>query len=317
VVGTPAPRPVPDLGIGPEVVPGEPMTIMSGVLRLTASNPGIMTGPGTNTYLVGGARRAVIDPGPLAPDHLDKIVGAVPDGCSIGWVLVTHHHRDHAPAARALCERSGAELVAFGHAEGVDPDRSVTDGFVLQGPDFSLRALHTPGHASDHLCWLHEEHSMLFSGDHVMQGSTVVIRPPDGNMAVYLQSLERLLALEPPLRSIAPGHGRVIGDPGAVITSILRHRLEREERVLAALRGAGRTTVDELLPTVYDDVDEKLIPVARHSLWAHLQKLGLDGHARVLGPEPDPLLAGVDASWEPVLREAPDRRAPRRERVRP
>jgi glyoxylase-like metal-dependent hydrolase (beta-lactamase superfamily II) len=300
VAQTAAPSPVPDLGVGPEVVPGVPVEIAPGVVRLTASNPGIMTGPGTNSYLVGGERLAVIDPGPLIEDHLDAIVGAVLEGGTIGWVLVTHHHLDHAPAARALCERSGAELVAFGHAEGVDPDRAVTHGFVLQGPDFSLRALHTPGHASDHLCWLHEDHLMLFSGDHVMQGSTVVIRPPDGNMAVYLESLEQLLALEPPIRSIAPGHGRVIGDPAAVITSIIQHRLDREERVRTALRAVGRTTVDELLPSVYDDVDEKRLPIARNSLFAHLQKLVLDGEARVVGPEPDPLVVTIDASWEPA-----------------
>ncbi len=262
---------------------GEPVELRPGVSRLTAPNPGVMTGPGTNTYLIGRAALAVIDPGPLDDGHLDAIERAVPPRARIAWVLVTHHHRDHAPSARRLCERSGAELVAFGHPEDVDPDVAVSDGFALNGPDFALRALHTPGHASDHVCWLLEADSMLFSGDHVMQGSTVVIRPPDGDMALYLAQLQRLADLSPPLRSIAPGHGRLIGDPGSVITSIIRHRLEREHRVLRVLAEVGPATLDELLAHVYDDVDEQRIPIARHSLRAHLDKLVRDKRAGVLG----------------------------------
>ena len=298
-----APSPVPDAGIGPPVTPGEPVAVADRVFRLTAPNPSDMTGPGTNTYLVGAREIVAIDPGPVIDGHLDAIEASVADaGGSIRWIAVTHHHLDHAPAAVALAERTGAELVAFGHAKGVAPDRLVGDGFVLDGPDFHLRALHTPGHASDHLCWLLEEEAMLFSGDHVMQGSTVVIGPPDGNMIEYLDNLDRLLHLDPPIAVIAPGHGRMIGDPAGVISSIVRHRLEREARIADALHELGRGTIDELLPGVYADVREALLPVARRSLWAHLQKLAVDGHARLADDdETDPLRSSETSTWEAVV----------------
>ena len=294
--------PVPDAGIGPPVTPGEPVAVADRVFRRTAPNPSASTGPGTNTYLVGAREIVAIDPGPVIDSHLDAIEASVAEG-SIRWIAVTHHHLDHAPAAVALAERTGAELVAFGHAKGVAPDRKVGDGFVLDGPDFHLRALHTPGHASDHLCWLLEEEAMLFSGDHVMQGSTVVIGPPDGNMIEYLDNLDRLLHLDPPIAVIAPGHGRMIGDPAGVISSIVRHRLEREARIADALHELGRGTIDELLPGVYADVREALLPVARRSLWAHLQKLAVDGHARLADDdENDPLRSSETSTWEAVVR---------------
>ena len=145
-------------------------------------------------------------------------------------------------------------MIGFGPVETFAPDRRVGEGWVLSGPDFSLRALHTPGHASDHLCWLLEEHELLFSGDHVMQGSTVVIRPPDGDMATYLASLRRLLDPGAGFVSIAPGHGRLIANPNEVIAGIVAHRLEREEVVASALAGLGSGTVDDLLLSVYADV---------------------------------------------------------------
>jgi len=291
-----------DSSVGPVVVSGEPVEVADRVLRVTAPNPSVMTGPGTNTYLTGTRDVVVIDPGPVIDSHLDVIEQAVADaGGAIRWIAVTHHHRDHAPGAVQLAERTGAELLAFGHPEGVDPDRPVGEGFVLAGPDFHLRALHTPGHASDHVCWLLEEESLLFSGDHVMQGSTVVIRPPDANMADYLANLNRLVDLDPPIATIAPGHGRLIGDPGGVITSIVRHRLEREGRVAAALQDVGRGTVDDLLASVYADVSEPLLAIARFSLWAHLQKLAADGRARLVDDgESDSRCSSITSTWEAV-----------------
>lgn len=268
----------PDLGAGPAVVPGEPVELARGVRRLTAPNPGMMTGPGTNTYLVGSTEIAVVDPGPDDPAHLDALVALAASGRGgIRWVLVTHTHPDHAPGAAGLAARAGAEVIGFGGRDGFSPDRSVGEGWILGGPDFTLRAVHTPGHASNHLCWLVEDHSMLLSGDHVMHGSTVVIHPPDGDMAAYLASLGRLLDLSPPLGSIAPGHGRLIGDPAAAIRGIIDHRLERERVVLDALADLGAGTVDDLLSTVYADVDQDRLRVARYSLWAHLRKLLHDG----------------------------------------
>lgn len=256
---------------------GRPVALAPGVVRVTAPNPGPMTGPGTNSYLLGTSELAVVDPGPDDPSHVDALMEA--GGDRIRWVVVTHTHLDHAPAAAALAERAGAEVLGFGARDGFVPDRCVGEGFELAGDGFCLRALHTPGHASNHLCWLLEGEQMLFSGDHVMQGSTVVIRPPDGDMAQYLSSLRRLLELAPPLQAIAPGHGSLLEEPEAVVSGIVAHRLERERLVAEALAGAGRASVDDLLPTVYTDVPEILHPVARYSLWAHLRKLADDGRA--------------------------------------
>jgi glyoxylase-like metal-dependent hydrolase (beta-lactamase superfamily II) len=223
----------------------------------------MMTGPGTNSYLVGTRELVVVDPGPDDAGH----VAALADlgGGRIRWIVVTHTHLDHSPGTAALAARSGAEVIGFGARDGFVPDRTVGDGFTLSGAGFSLRGLHTPGHASNHLCWLLTDEAMLFSGDHIMGGSTVVIAPPDGDMALYLDSLRRLRLLDPPLATIAPGHGS--------------HRLGREAAVAEALRGAGRATVDELLPTVYADVRAELLPVARQTLWAHLRKLAAEGEA--------------------------------------
>ena len=255
-----------------------PVALAPGVVRVTAPNPGMMTGPGTNSYLVGTSEVAVVDPGPDEPSHVDALVEA--GAGRIRWVVVTHTHPDHAPAAAVLAQRTGAEVLGFGARDGFDPDRAVGEGFELAGDDFCLRALHTPGHASNHLCWLLLGEQMLFSGDHVMQGSTVVIAPPDGDMAHYLASLGRLLELDPPLRSIAPGHGSLLTEPEPVVSGIVAHRLERERSVAEALAKAGRATVEELVATVYADVHEMLHPVARFSLWAHLRKLAGDGRAR-------------------------------------
>jgi glyoxylase-like metal-dependent hydrolase (beta-lactamase superfamily II) len=272
--------------------PARPVALASGVVRVTAPNPGMMTGPGTNSYLVGTSELVVVDPGPDEASHVDALVET--GAGRIRWIVVTHTHPDHAPAAAQLAERTGAEVIGFGARDGFEPDRVVGEGFELAGDGFCLRAVHTPGHASNHLCWLLLEEQMLFSGDHVMQGSTVVIAPPDGDMARYLQSLERLRQLDPPLRCIAPGHGSLLEDPDAVVGGIVAHRLERERAVAAALRTAGRASVDELVPTVYADVHEALHPVARFSLWAHLRKLGDEGRAR--SDDRD----DVAAAWEAV-----------------
>jgi glyoxylase-like metal-dependent hydrolase (beta-lactamase superfamily II) len=274
-------EPVLDPGAPPE--PGRPVALAPGVVRVTAPNPGMMTGPGTNSYLVGTSELAVVDPGPDEPSHVDALVEA--GRGRVRWVVVTHTHLDHAPAAATLAERTGAEVIGFGPRDGFDPDRSVGEGFELAGDGFCLRAVHTPGHASNHLCWLLLEERMLFSGDHVMQGSTVVIAPPDGDMARYMASLARLLELDPPVSWIAPGHGSLLDDPRSVVTGILDHRRQREQAVLDALRGAGRATIDDLVGPVYADVHEALHPVARMSLWAHLRKLRDEGI--VEGADPD------------------------------
>ena len=171
------------------------------------------------------------------------------------------------------------------------PDVAGGEGFELYPDGVTLRALHTPGHASNHLCWLLVGEAMLFSGDHVMQGSTVVIAPPDGDMTQYLASLRRLLDLDPPLATIAPGHGSLLTDPGAALQAIIDHRLAREAEVARALATRHEATVDDLLPVVYGEVRDELLPVARKSLWAHLRRLGAEGAARGVDP------GDIEARW--------------------
>lgn len=248
------------------------------VRRIVADNAGMMTGPGTNTYLVGIDEIAVIDPGPGDDAHLDAIAGC--GGDRIRWILLTHTHEDHSPGAVGLKKRTGAEVLAFGPGEGrgkVRLDGTLADKAVIEATEFHLTAMYTPGHASNHLCYLLNEERTLFTGDHIMQGSTVVISPPDGDMATYLSSLERLKTIRPRLKAIAPGHGHVIDDPLATIDATIEHRLAREAQVLDEVRSRGTTTIAELVEAIYVDVAPQLHPVARRSVWAHLRKLADEG----------------------------------------
>ena len=256
------------------------------VRRVTAPNPGMMTGPGTNAYIIGRDVLALIDPGPEIESHCAALLRAVGD--RLKWILCTHTHLDHSPNARAIQATTGAQVLGYGKvpADGRQdtafrPDRALVDGDVLETPEFRLRALHTPGHASNHLCYLLEPGNLLFTGDHVMQGSTVVISPPDGDMIVYLASLERLLSLE--VSAFAPGHGYVIDTPREEVRRLIAHRLKREEKVLGALATGKAATLDELVPIAYDDVPARVHPVARRSLHAHLLKLQQDAKVSEAG----------------------------------
>jgi glyoxylase-like metal-dependent hydrolase (beta-lactamase superfamily II) len=251
------------------------------VRRIVASNPGMMTGPGTNTYLVGIDEIAVIDPGPGDAAHLDAIAGC--GGDRIRWILLTHTHEDHSPGAAGLRKRTGAQVLAFGPGEGkgkVRLDGTLGDGAVIEATEFHLTALHTPGHASNHLCYLLNEERTLFTGDHIMQGSTVVISPPDGDMATYLASLERVKTIRPRLKAIAPGHGHVIDDPIAVVDDTIAHRVAREAQILELLREEGTATISDLVEQIYVDVVPELHPMARRTVWAHLRKLADEGTAK-------------------------------------
>jgi glyoxylase-like metal-dependent hydrolase (beta-lactamase superfamily II)/8-oxo-dGTP pyrophosphatase MutT (NUDIX family) len=258
-----------------EMLPGVPKRLDRMVTRVIAPNPGMMTGPGTNTYLVGESALAVIDPGPAIDSHVEAVLAA--GAGRIRWILCTHTHIDHSPAAAALRAATGAVVIGRpapagpSQDQGFAPERLPAHGERLVLDGFALRALQTPGHASNHLCYLLEDTRMLFTGDHVMQGSTVVINPPDGDMRAYLGSLEALLAED--LAILAPGHGYLIGAPHREVRRLIAHRLAREAKVLAALARLGHPTLEELLPAVYDDVPAKLHPVAARSLSAHLGKL--------------------------------------------
>ncbi len=274
-----------------ELVAGQAVRLSERIVRVTAPNPGMMTGPGTNSYFVGDPQVddwALIDPGPADPVHLAALRASAPG--PVRWVLTTHTHVDHSPGAVAAAAAFGASVLGRrpthpqGQDASFDPVREPEHGERLTlGPGCTLRAIHTPGHASNHLCWLLEEEKLLFTGDHVMQGSTVVINPPDGDMAAYLSALEALLSED--LEWFAPGHGFLVDDPHGVVRALVAHRLRREGKVADALRTRGYGTLDELLPEVYADTPLRLHPVARRSLLAHLLKLQADGRAAADGEQ--------------------------------
>lgn len=261
----------------PELVAGAAVPLGARVTRVLAPNPGFMTGPGTNSYLIGRRDIAVLDPGPALSAHVEALLAAADGlGGRIRWIVLTHTHQDHAPAAIELQARTGALILGQAPLAG-DPaqatlgvDRHLAHGDRLEAPEFSLRALHTPGHVGNHLCYLLEEEGLLFSGDHLINGSTVVIVPPSGNMADYIRSLE-MLGHEA-IQQIAPGHGDTIANAQALIRFTIHHRLAREAKVLGSL-GAVPQTLPELVAHVYDDVSPALHAVAQYSLHAHLIKL--------------------------------------------
>ncbi len=250
-----------------------------------APNPSIMTGPGTNTYLVGdGDEFACIDPGPPSNDHLNAIEDAIRERhARIVLVLLTHSHPDHRPLARALVERTGAALRAYD--PGDDGAQPLRDDDVVEVGGASLQAIYTPGHASDHLCFFNAEAGELFTGDHILSGMTTVINPPDGDMSAYMDSLQRVLALRP--RRLHPGHGSVIDDGVATIEQYVAHRLEREAQVADAVRRRGEPTAPiEVVPEIYAAYPEALHRFAARSVQAHLDKLVRDGRATRIDGDP-------------------------------
>jgi len=275
----------------------QPVLLLKNVQRLTAPNPGIMTGPGTNSYVVGDPDTgfAVIDPGPADPEHVDRLWRAA--GGQIRLIVCTHSHPDHSPGAaplQALCAQHGHTPPVLGLSSqptaransSFTPDRELADGelLVLQGhgTTHTLRVVHTPGHAANHLCLVLEEDGLLFSGDHVLNGSTTVVDPPDGNMADYLNSLDQLLAAceQNRIEFILPAHGYVLGnlwddahDGRACITHLKNHRLKREAKILGVMQKHPNGSMDDWVKLAYDDVPPRLWPVAKRSLTAHVERI--------------------------------------------
>jgi glyoxylase-like metal-dependent hydrolase (beta-lactamase superfamily II) len=276
----------------PDMTPGVPSALSPLVRRVVANNPGLMTGPGTNTYLVGIDEVAVIDPGPADAKHVEAIVGASMRE-RVRWVLLTHTHPDHWPAAAAIREQTGAEIAAFGKfpkADEVDVklDRVIGEGDTIDGTEFRLEAMLTPGHAPNHLCFLLEEERVLFTGDHVLNGTTTVVNPQrGGDMVQYMTSLERLRKLRRIAR-ICPAHGDVIEDPKAVLDEYVAHRKMRERQIVKSLQ-TGPAKVNELVERLYIDTPEGLLDMAAKQVHAHLLKLKSEG--KVEG-------TGVRSAWK-------------------
>ena len=272
-----------------------PVPLLRNVQRLTAPNPGVMTGAGTNSYLVGDPATGyiAIDPGPADPEHLDKLWRAA--GGDIRMIVCTHSHPDHSPGAaplQALCVQAGkARPPILGlpsaptarTASTFTPDRSLQNNELLaldgQAPEgnitHTLQVIHTPGHAANHLCLLLVEDALLFSGDHILNGSTTVVDPPDGNMADYLDSLDKLDAVcaEHGVEFILPAHGYVLGNARGAIAKLKSHRLAREAKVLAAMQALPQGSMEDWVRHAYADVPPRMWPVAQRSLLAHVERI--------------------------------------------
>ena len=268
----------------PELITGKCTELYKGVHRLLAPNPGIMTGPGTNTYIIGDKFWGVIDPGPYDKEHVQAIIQAAKSAqATVSHIFVTHTHKDHSPAAKELQEKTGA-LVCGSPApndSSQDPtfkaDVILNDGVQYPCGDKEIVAVATPGHVSNHYCFYQKEHRILLAGDHLMEGSTVVIVPPNGDMKDYLASLKKLHNFK--IESILPAHGNVMHSPHKLIDDVIAHRIKRENKIVAALKLACKSSISpkDLVPTVYDDTPEFLWPMAELSLQAHLIKLRKDG----------------------------------------
>lgn len=282
---------------------GEAVQVSPLVRRVIANNPSRYTYFGTGTYIVGGSDVAVIDPGPELDEHRAALVAALA-GLQVRAILVTHCHSDHSPLARWLAAETGAPTIAFGpHVvdgdgdidenieEGVtleeaidtafDPDVRIADADVAaEGDGWTMRAVFTPGHTSNHMCYALEEERVLFTGDHVMGWSTTVVSPPDGDMRAYIDSLRKVIGRRDV--SLWPTHGAPVTDPQPFLEAFLGHRLEREAQVLNAVR-SGTTTIDAMVKVLYADVREELHKAAGRSVLAHLVKLVDDGAVTVDG----------------------------------
>ena len=255
-----------------------PKQITPLVRRITAGNPGMFTGPGTNTYLIGDEEVTVIDPGPALHEHIEAIIEA---SANIKQILLSHTHPDHSPGTRLLQDNIGVPVFALITESSKDqditftPERILNDGEIITNEYYSIEVIHTPGHASNHLCYLLKDEKLLFTGDHIMDGSTVVIASPDGSMQDYIDSLAKLKEYD--LNKIAPGHGELIDEPYAVVDWIIKHRFERESKVIDVLKQHNSGDLNTLVKDIYSDVDSMLHPVAKWSLESHLVKLMDEG----------------------------------------
>jgi glyoxylase-like metal-dependent hydrolase (beta-lactamase superfamily II) len=274
------------------------------IRRVIADNPGPFTYLGTGTYIVGRGEVAVIDPGPDDRRHLDAILAAV-EGEKVSHILVTHHHLDHSPLARPLAAATGAPIYGCAVSgkpletevkleAGYDdftPDISVCGGAIIEGAGWTIEAIPTPGHTSNHICYALVEENALFSGDHIMGWSTTVITPPDGDMGAYLASLERVKARG--FATLWPTHGPPVTAVTPFVEAYIEHRRERERQILGEL-AAGETRIKAMVPRLYAAVDQRLWPAAAHSVLAHMLELVKTGRAK------SDAAPGLDSDYRPA-----------------
>jgi glyoxylase-like metal-dependent hydrolase (beta-lactamase superfamily II) len=267
--------------------------VAPGVRRLLAPNPSHFTFTGTQTYVVGAGEVAVIDPGPDDPAHVEALAHAL-SGERVSAILVTHTHRDHSPASRPLAAATGAPIIGCAPFAIADdgpradaafdfdyaPDLVLADGGRVAGDDWTLEAVATPGHTSNHLCFAYSEQSALFTGDHVMGWSTTIVSPPDGDMAAYMASLERLLARDDAI--YFPTHGPAIETPHDHVKALIAHRRGREAQIVGQL-AAGEGRIPAMVRALYTDIDPALHPAAARSVLAHLIDLRERGRVRQEG----------------------------------
>ena len=278
---------------------GQAVPVVAGVERVTVNNPGPFTFFGTNSYIVGASSVAVIDPGPEDEAHFQALMAAL-GGRAVTHIFVSHTHRDHSPLARRLQAATGAVTVGQGphrparplrdgeinpFAESSDlsfvPDITIGDGETLSGDGWALSAVLTPGHTANHAAFALQGRDILFSGDHVMAWSTSIVAPPDGSMADYMESLERLIERED--RLLLPGHGGPVTQPARFLRALKAHRLRREQAVLARVQ-AGDTQIAEMVKVIYRDTDPKLHGAAALSVLAHIENLMERGEIAADGP---------------------------------
>jgi len=249
-----------------------------------APNPGPLTGPGTNTWLYGLGETIVIDPGPATPSHLDAVMAKASVIGPIVMIVVTHHHEDHAEGARQLSALLDVPIALFHTETGATSDLGLHHHDRVLAGGAELLVLHTPGHAADHICLHAEDQGLLFSGDHVLSGSTSVIWPPDGNMDDYLSSLRLVIEVAP--KRILPGHGDPIEDPEAALAGLLRHRLAREQQIADLLR-QGPARPRDIVRTIYSTYPQAVWEAAEKTVLAHLLRLEAAGRVRRATPADD------------------------------
>ncbi|MDQ1159401.1 glyoxylase-like metal-dependent hydrolase (beta-lactamase superfamily II) [Sphingomonas sp. SORGH_AS 950] len=273
---------------------GIPILLEPLVSRVLAPNPSPFTYTGTQTHIVGDRDVAVIDPGPDDPAHLDALLHVIA-GRPVAAILVTHHHRDHSPASRPLARATGAPVVGAapfapdyegGRSDAAfdrdyAPDRVLAEGEGVSGDGWTLTALATPGHTSNHLAFALPETKALFSGDHVMGWSTSIVSPPDGDMGAYMASLEKLMERDD--RVYYPGHGEAVDNPQRLVRGMLGHRKQREGQILRLLGGGDPLEVAAMTARMYVGLNPKLLPAAERSVLAHLYDLRMRGLVREEG----------------------------------